>query len=77
MLIVMATKATPKMVDDVCNVIESMGLKSHPMPGALRTAIGITGNKSQVDSSIILAQDGVKDIIHVTQPFLVILSAHY
>ena len=65
----MATNATKEMVDEVCTVIESMGLKSHPMPGASRTAIGITGNKSQVDSNIILAQAGVIEIIHVTKPF--------
>ena len=69
MLIVMATNATQEMVDEVCSVIESMGLKSHPMPGASRTAIGITGNKSQVDSNMILAQAGVIEIIHVTKPF--------
>ena len=77
MLIVMATKATKQMVDDVCSVIESMGLKAHPMPGALRTAIGITGNKSQVDSNIILSQAGVKDIIHVTQPFKLVSREFY
>ncbi len=73
----MATKATPKMVDEVCSVIESMGLKAHPMPGALRTAIGITGNKSQVDSNIILAQEGVRDIIHVTKPFKLVSREFY
>ncbi len=77
MLIVMATKATPKMVDDVCAVIESMGLKPHPMPGALRTAIGITGNKAQVDSNVILSQAGVKDIIHVTKPFKLVSREFY
>lgn len=77
MLIVMSTKATEKMIDDVCVVIESMGLKAHPMPGALRTAIGITGNKSQVDSNIILSQVGVNDIIHVTKPFKLVSREFY
>lgn len=69
MLIVMETGASPEMVASVCRAIESMGLTAHPIPGAQRTAIGVTGNKSQVDSDRILAQPGVKDIIHVTQPF--------
>lgn len=77
MLIVMSTKATKQMVDDVCAVIEKMGLKPHPMPGALRTAIGITGNKAQVDSNIILSQPGVKDIIHVTKPFKLVSREFY
>ena len=77
MLIVMETKATPKMVDEVCQVIESMGLKSHSMPGAQRTAIGVTGNKAQVDADRLLSQPGVKDIIHVTKPFKLVSREFY
>ncbi|MCK4573207.1 MAG: 3-deoxy-7-phosphoheptulonate synthase, partial [candidate division Zixibacteria bacterium] len=69
MLIVMQLDATAQQVAGVCKLVESMGLKAHPMPGAQRTAIGVTGNKSQIDADKILAQVGVKDIIHVTQPF--------
>ena len=77
MLIVMETKASSEMVKVVCDAIESMGLKAHPMPGAQRTAIGVTGNKSQVDSDKILSQPGVKDIIHVTAPFKLVSREFY
>lgn len=69
MLIVMESSATDEMVADVCRVIEKMGLKAHPMPGANRTAIGVTGNKDQVDADRIRIQPGVQEIIHVTQPY--------
>lgn len=69
MLIVMYQRATEEQVAVCCREIEQMGLKAHPMPGAIRTAIGVTGNKSQVDADRILALDGVKDIIHVTKPY--------
>lgn len=69
MLIVMESSATDEMVAGVCREIEKMGLKAHPMPGANRTAIGVTGNKAQVDADRIRIQPGVRDIIHVTQPF--------
>ena len=69
MLIVMEIIATDKMVEEVCREITKMGLKAHPMPGAMRTAIGITGNKSQIDSNRILSYPGVQEIIHVTKPF--------
>lgn len=69
MLVVMETTASQEMVDRVCRLIEEMGLTPHSMPGAQRTAIGVTGNKSQIDSDKILSQPGVKDIIHVTKPF--------
>jgi len=73
----METKASPEMVEKVCKVVESMGLRAHPIPGAQRVAIGVTGNKAQVDSDKILAQRGVKDIIHVTQPFKLVSREFY
>jgi len=69
MLIVMETNAPKEAVDNICKLIEEMGLSAHPMPGAQRTAIGVTGNKSQVDSDRIMTQTGVKEIIHVTKPY--------
>ncbi len=49
MLVVMQSHATDDQVRAVCDRIESLGLKAHPMPGASRTAIGITGNSGVVD----------------------------
>ena len=69
MLVVMESSASIEAVERVCRLIEEMGLTAHPMPGAQRTAIGVTGNKSQVDSDRIMTQPGVKEIIHVTKPY--------
>ena len=44
MLVVMQSNATEEQVRAVCQRIESLGLKAHPIPGSGRTAIGITGN---------------------------------
>ena len=77
MLIVMKTDATKEMVDEVCRCIEKMGLKAHPMPGAQRTAIGVTGNKERVDSDMIMSQLGVREIIHVTKPFKLVSREFY
>jgi 3-deoxy-7-phosphoheptulonate synthase len=49
MLIVMKADATAEQVDAIVEVIESLGFKAHPMPGATRTAIGITGNQGAID----------------------------
>jgi 3-deoxy-7-phosphoheptulonate synthase len=46
-----------------------MGLTPHPMPGAQRTAIGITGNKSAVDASRLEQMPGVARVIQVTAPY--------
>ncbi|UCD62566.1 MAG: 3-deoxy-7-phosphoheptulonate synthase [Candidatus Zixiibacteriota bacterium] len=69
MLVVMEVKATDQMVARVCVLIESMGLTAHPIPGAQRTVVGVTGNKSKIDADKVLAQEGVKEIIHVTSPY--------
>jgi hypothetical protein len=39
-----------------------MGFRGVPMPGAQRTAVCIIGNKGPVESSLLLALDGVKAI---------------
>ena len=77
MLVVMEKNATREMVETICREIEKAGLKAHPMPGALRTAIGVTGNKQQVDADRILAMEGVKEIIHVTKPFKLVSREFY
>lgn len=77
MLVVMDAHATPEMISGVCRIIENMGLKAHPIPGALRTAIGVTGNKAYVDDDKLLSQAGVKEIIHVTQPFKLVSREFY
>ncbi len=69
MLIVMDSTASPEMVKRVCDEIERLGLTAHSMPGAQRTAIGVTGNKARLDSNRILTMEGVGDIIHVTKPY--------
>jgi 3-deoxy-7-phosphoheptulonate synthase len=44
MLVVMKAHATEEQVRGVCEKIEKLGYRAHAMPGAQRTAIGITGN---------------------------------
>ena len=49
MLIVMKSSATAREIDAVVENIEIIGLRAHPLAGATRTAIGITGNTSVID----------------------------
>ncbi|MEO0128898.1 MAG: 3-deoxy-7-phosphoheptulonate synthase [candidate division WOR-3 bacterium] len=69
MLVVMHKDATQKQISNVCKLIREMGLTPHPIKGAQRVAIGITGNKEMVDTRRIENLDGVINIIHVTQPY--------
>src|SRR5258705_13915924 len=69
MLVVMQSHATEEQVGEVCKHIESLGLKAHPMPGALRTAIGITGNKGALDLGILESLPGGVECIPVSKPY--------
>jgi 3-deoxy-7-phosphoheptulonate synthase len=61
--------ATPTEVEQVVGAIRRMGLNPHPMPGATRTAIGITGNISAVDPRTLEVLPGVLELIRVTKPY--------
>jgi 3-deoxy-7-phosphoheptulonate synthase len=69
MLVVMQANATEQEVRAVCERIESLGLKAHPIPGSIRTAIGITGNKGAVDLGWLDAMTGVAECIPVSKPY--------
>jgi 3-deoxy-7-phosphoheptulonate synthase len=69
MLVVMKTNASEQEIRAVCERIESLGLKAHPIPGEMRTAIGITGNKSAVDLGSLDAMPGVVECIPVSKPY--------
>jgi 3-deoxy-7-phosphoheptulonate synthase len=72
MLIVMKPNAAPQEIDAVINVIQEIGLRPHPMPGATRTAIGITGNQGPVESTRFENLPGVAEVIRVTKPYKLI-----
>src|ERR687883_1012968 len=69
MLIVMKADATERDVAEVERVITEMGYRPHTMPGASRTAIGITGNDKPVDITRFETLHGVAEAIRVTKPY--------
>jgi 3-deoxy-7-phosphoheptulonate synthase len=69
MLVVMKAHASEEQVRDVCEKIESLGYRAHAMPGAQRTAIGITGNKGEVEQGTLEEMPGVQEVIKVSKPY--------
>ncbi len=69
MLIVMKPRATAHEIDAVVDLITEIGLRAHPMPGATRTAIGITGNEGPIDGRRFENLPGVAEVIRVTKPY--------
>jgi 3-deoxy-7-phosphoheptulonate synthase len=68
-LIVMRHGATEEEVRRVVAVIEEMGYRSSPMPGAQRVAVGLVGNDGRVDASRLEGLPGVQEVIHVSKPY--------
>jgi 3-deoxy-7-phosphoheptulonate synthase len=69
MLVVMQAHATEEQVRAVCEKIESLGYRAHAMPGAQRTAIGITGNRGEVEPGTLEEMPGVQELIRVSKPY--------
>jgi 3-deoxy-7-phosphoheptulonate synthase len=69
MLVVMKAQATPEEVQAVCDHIAHLGFRAHPMPGATRTAIGVTGNEGLVDQGTLEELSGVAEVIRVSKPY--------
>jgi 3-deoxy-7-phosphoheptulonate synthase len=69
MLVVMKAQATPEQIQAVCESIERLGFRAHPLPGAQRTAIGITGNQGEVDRGNLEELSGVAEVIRVSKAY--------
>jgi 3-deoxy-7-phosphoheptulonate synthase len=69
MLIVMDAAASPEEVRRVVEAVERLGLQAHAIPGAQRTAIGVTGNRGSVESGAFENLPGVVEVIPVSAPY--------
>jgi 3-deoxy-7-phosphoheptulonate synthase len=69
MLVVMQANATEDQVRAVCQKIEAMGYRAHSIPGAQRTAIGITGNQGEIEQGTLEEMPGVQELIPVSKPY--------
>jgi len=69
MLVVMKAQATPEQIQAVCTYIEQLGFRAHPLPGVQRTAIGITGNKGEVERGNLEELSGVAEVIRVSKAY--------
>ena len=68
----MKSGATKGEIDGVVRTVEQLGFRAHVMPGATRTAIGITGNQGMVDPTRFETLEGVFEAIRVSKPYKLI-----
>jgi 3-deoxy-7-phosphoheptulonate synthase len=69
MLIVMNQEAGAEAVEAVARRASELGLRAHPIPGAQRTAIGLTGNEGPIDPAAFIDLPGVEACIPVSRPY--------
>lgn len=69
MLVVMDVNATPEQIEAVCQAIREMNYTPHPMPGAQRTAVCVTGNQGPVGRDVLAQLPGVREVIAVSRPY--------
>ena len=68
-LVVMRKDATEEQVRGVTRAIEARGYRAHPIPGAQRTAIGVTGNKGALEAPVFESLPGVLEVIPVSHAY--------
>ena len=69
MLVLMKQSASQEEISNVKQKIVTLGYKAHEIPGALRVAIGVTGNQGKIDPENFSMMPGVDDAIQVTKPY--------
>jgi 3-deoxy-7-phosphoheptulonate synthase len=69
MLVMMQRNAAPTDIEAVCEAIRALGFNPLPMPGALRTAIGVAGDDGQADTSHFEGMAGVAQVLYDSKPY--------
>jgi 3-deoxy-7-phosphoheptulonate synthase len=69
MLIVMRQGASRQDITAVCDAIRAAGFSPHEIPGATRTAIGITGNQGPIPPELFRELPGVGECVTVSRPY--------
>jgi 3-deoxy-7-phosphoheptulonate synthase len=69
MLVVMSPNASAADIERVCEEITRQGFKPLPMPGEVRTAIGLLGDDAKVDWSYIEGLPSVASVLIVQKPY--------
>jgi 3-deoxy-7-phosphoheptulonate synthase len=69
MLVVMSVDASSEQIEAVANRVRELGYTPHVIPGAIRTAIGITGNQGPEGRDALQVMPGVADVVRITAPY--------
>jgi 3-deoxy-7-phosphoheptulonate synthase len=69
MLILMEQGAKAEQIDSVCRRVRDLGFEPHEIPGSIRVAIGITGNRGALAPELFQHLGGVAECVPVSKPY--------
>ena len=69
MIIVMQTGATKGQIQQVEEMLISLGFKTHPIYGEVKTVIGAIGDKRLLNTQLITNMPGVEEIVPIMKPY--------
>jgi len=69
MIIVMSPSATKEQINHVEQKLLSLGFKTHPIYGEIKTVIGAIGDKRLLDTQAITSMPGVENIVPIMKPY--------
>lgn len=69
MVVLMNAQATEEQIRRVCDAIEQLGFRAHPLSGESRTTIGITGNRGDAGRGELETLPGVAEVRRVLKQY--------
>ncbi len=69
MIVILNSHPSQERVHELVNQLTNLGLSTHLSEGQEATIIGLIGDTSRVDMDAIRANDIVKDVMRVTEPY--------
>ncbi len=69
MIVVVKNNATEKHIQELCEWIEHQGVRTHLFHGEFQSVIGLIGDTSRIDESMLEGLEYVESIKRVSEPF--------
>jgi len=69
MIIIMSQSASREQIDNVEKKLSSLGFKTHPIFGEIKTVIGAIGDKRLLNTQHISSMPGVENLVPIMKPY--------
>lgn len=77
MIVVMQENATEFQIQAISKKLKEKGFEIHPDKGVNRTVLGIVGDTHEIDIRDLEVEDGVAEVLRVTEPYKLVSRAFH